>query len=193
MKSGIQTHTGKAFFFSHRSRKDPKGICIEDIAHSLALCNRFFGHTRVPYSVAEHSVRMSWREEMADPLTLLLHDCAEAYLGDVARPLKSLSSIMFARDNGTYIGIWRRRAYEDIVTEQIIKTLGVKVDDFCGVKECDTRMLVTEFRDLFDHPMRPDLWGSNHRFTKPFTGVILPWTWHHAEEKFLARYKELTK
>ena len=52
-----QTYTGRAFH-----ALDPRAdeVFIEDIAHALALQCRFGGHCRVPYSVAEHSVRVSW-------------------------------------------------------------------------------------------------------------------------------------
>lgn len=65
-------------------------IDIRDIAHSLSLINRFTGHTRTPYSVAEHCVIGSEiiRGEFA--LEFLLHDAHEAYLGDVSGPLKGI-------------------------------------------------------------------------------------------------------
>jgi hypothetical protein len=52
----IMTHSGKTIDFLD---PDPEQICIEDIARGLALCNRYNGHTKLPYSVAEHCVRMS--------------------------------------------------------------------------------------------------------------------------------------
>ncbi len=59
-----------------------------DIAHGLAMKCRWAGHTRIYYSVAEHSVRVSRRCAPEDALKGLLHDAAEAYLGDVPSPLK---------------------------------------------------------------------------------------------------------
>lgn len=49
----ICTYTGRKFY---PLDPRPEDVCIEDIAHALALVNRFGGHTRVPYSVAQHSV-----------------------------------------------------------------------------------------------------------------------------------------
>jgi len=65
-------------------------IDIRDIAHALALCNRFAGHTRWPISVAQHSVGVSFLSgsNREHQLQGLLHDAAEAYLGDVTKWLK---------------------------------------------------------------------------------------------------------
>jgi hypothetical protein len=66
---------------------------IEEIAHSLAQINRFTGHCRRPYSVAEHSllvVRIA-ASEGASPsaqLGALMHDAHEAFTGDVSSPVK---------------------------------------------------------------------------------------------------------
>lgn len=69
-------------------------IHIDDIAHALSLINRFTGHTRRPYSVAEHSVLVMdiCRHEMAldvhGQLAALLHDAHEAYSADLSAPAK---------------------------------------------------------------------------------------------------------
>lgn len=70
-------------------------IDIYDIAHALANITRFNGHTTVPYTVAEHSLRCSALLKAlgytpASQLAGLLHDATEAYIGDVATPLKQL-------------------------------------------------------------------------------------------------------
>lgn len=66
---------------------------IEEIAHSLAQINRFTGHAKRPYSVAEHSLLVAYiaASEGATPvqqLAALLHDAHEAYVGDLASPAK---------------------------------------------------------------------------------------------------------
>jgi hypothetical protein len=79
----IETYTGRKFFFLDPS---PEMFHIEDIAHALSLNCRFTGHINEFYSVAEHSLAVSYLTD--DPLEGLLHDLSEAYLTDIARPIK---------------------------------------------------------------------------------------------------------
>ncbi len=83
----MQTHTGRIIDLARFTEED---ICIEDIAHALSQIIRFTGHAKAPYTVAQHSLLVA---EIAPPqhrLWALLHDASEAYLGDVASPLKAL-------------------------------------------------------------------------------------------------------
>ena len=66
---------------------------IREIAHALAQINRFTGHCKRPYSVAEHSVLVagiaaSEGASSSAQLAALLHDAHEAYTGDMASPVK---------------------------------------------------------------------------------------------------------
>jgi uncharacterized protein len=62
---------------------------IEDIAHGLANICRYSGQCTNFYSVAEHSIFVS---EIAKSFEFeaLLHDAAEAFIGDITRPLKQM-------------------------------------------------------------------------------------------------------
>lgn len=65
---------------------------IREVAHSLALTNRYGGHSRKPVTVASHSVLVSRLVPQRGtlPYQALMHDAHEAYFGDVTRPVKEL-------------------------------------------------------------------------------------------------------
>lgn len=70
-------------------------IDIHDIAHALSHINRYTGHTTEPWSVAQHSILVYMiARELHDckpqgQHIALLHDAHEAYVGDVATPIKA--------------------------------------------------------------------------------------------------------
>lgn len=72
----------------------PEQIVLGDIAHALALTCRYGGHAPKFYSVAEHSIGVSGllgQTHGPDVQMMrigLLHDAAEAYLGDIISPMK---------------------------------------------------------------------------------------------------------
>lgn len=88
----VETFSGQ---YVNTQWPDPRTIVLEDIAHALAATCRYGGHCKRFYSVAEHAVLCSVRLERyghsrSDCLAALHHDDAEAYLGDIPRPLKPL-------------------------------------------------------------------------------------------------------
>jgi len=92
-KPWIQTYNGHAVDLLSPSANNIDHI---DIAHALSLINRFTGHTTEAWSVAQHSVVGSILAEVIYPEIkwlphqFLFHDAAEAYVGDVSSPLKSV-------------------------------------------------------------------------------------------------------
>ena len=83
----IAAYTGVKFDLAN---PQPGDVRIADISHALGLLNRWAGHTKVPYSVAQHSCLVLNVAMKLDPsLTaagkamVLLHDAHEAYTGDL--------------------------------------------------------------------------------------------------------------
>lgn len=69
-------------------------LTIEDIAHALSMLSRANGHFPELHTVGQHSIEC-YEEARARGLSrelqifCLLHDGAEAYLGDFIRPVKA--------------------------------------------------------------------------------------------------------
>ena len=76
--------------FNHLEPR-PEMISAEDIAHALSMLCHWGGHCREFFSVAQHCILVS---HLAPPELQrwgLLHDAAEAYCGDMIRPMKVIS------------------------------------------------------------------------------------------------------
>jgi hypothetical protein len=77
----------------------PAAFCLADIASGLAHTVRYRGALAGPatgaYTVAQHSVLLSrWAGlTLAEQRWALLHDAAEAYLGDLPAPAKCLPAL----------------------------------------------------------------------------------------------------
>jgi hypothetical protein len=169
----IQTFTGRAFCPLSPQSRD---VCIEDIAHALSMKCRFTGHCREFYSVAQHSYFVSTVVPELDALWGLMHDAAEAYLPDVARPIKNA------------IAGFRDIEYD--VLQTITQRFGLSWPMPMPVRDADMVMLATEQRDLMSKP--PYLWTSIEGI-KPLESKITAWEPRKAEEMFLHRFKVLTR
>lgn len=147
-------------------------ICIEDIAHSLAMSVRFTGHVRMFYSTAQHSYLVSYDVPTWLALTGLLHDASEAYMSDFASPLK--------RANG--FGELYKEA-EGRLEAAIAERFNLPYPWPSEIKESDLRLLRAEQRDLMPNDPSP---GSI------YTPIINPWGPEFARRMFITRYNSLT-
>lgn len=71
----------------------PEEVHIDDIATSLSRIVRYNGHSDIWITVAQHTcncVTLAQQDDMDDRFlyAMLMHDSAEAYVGDMIRPLK---------------------------------------------------------------------------------------------------------
>lgn len=167
----ITTFTGRRFYVLDPRVED---ICIEDIAHALSMQCRFTGHVKSFYSVAEHSVRVSWACDPQDALWGLLHDASEAYIGDMSAPLKHTPEMS------------RFRTTERHIMLAVVQKFGLEPKEPAGVKTADRRMLLTEARDL---GLDVTGWYTEHQ---PFPDFIAPWSPQRAELEFVKRFRALT-
>lgn len=170
--SWIITQSGKHFDFLDIS---PDAICIEDIACALSNLCRFTGQLQDFYSVAQHSVHVSYLVPPSFALDALLHDAAEAYIGDCSSPLKALLPDYQEIEKRVELAIARKFG---------IRTLG----KWPEVKHADLVMLATERRDLdlddgTPWPMLEDI--------EPAPMLLAPLNPRQARVAFLHRYNEL--
>ena len=155
---------------------DPSQITIEDIAHALAAINRFNGHTRIPLSVAQHSVLIARILPPEYARFALLHDATEIYLSDVPRPVKRHESFAAYREIEARLEATIYRRF-DIVPEP---------DGIVALALADRRMLRTEQRDL----MPPAADGEDRSDVEPYPDEIRPWAAWGAKRAFLQTWKD---
>lgn len=167
----IQTYSGKKFYPLSPS---VDSIAIEDIAKSLSQQCRFTGHCRFHYSIAQHSVAVSYLCEQKYALQGLLHDGGEAYIADIATPIKRLPELE------------QYKKIEKNIQFHIYKKFNVDLVEHPSVKEADTLMLATEAKSLLVN-IHPD-W-TLPRSPLPFE--IKKMTPEEAEILFLERFYEV--
>lgn len=141
---------------------DPRAneVHIDDIAQALSNVCRFGGRSSEFYSVAQHSVwvaryvEQQWPGRPVLALQALLHDAAEAYLGDVVRPLKPAMVVERAGNYELFA------LTEERVMDAIRERFGLPAPDFiekANIKLADDVALATEARDLMGDPRWPGL------------------------------------
>ena len=145
----------------------------DEIAHALSQLCRFTGHTKEFYSVAQHSIMVSNLLPYNLRLLGLLHDAAEAFIGDINAPLKQL--------------LPQVKELENRIQAAIYKQYGVAytAEAAAMVKEADIMMLLTEKRDLMPGGMPVDKWGDWVKQYKPIRCRIEPWTPEYARDRFI--------
>lgn len=112
-------------------------ICIEDIAHALAMQCRFGGHLPVFYSVAQHSLNCSFLiDDKELKLAALLHDASEAYLMDIPRPIKKRLANYKEIEHGLMLLIAEKFGFEYPLHKEV-----KKADEIMLQLEWDVLML----------------------------------------------------
>lgn len=185
-----QDRAGKIRMFVSGKYVDPfdlkhEDIHIEDIAHHLALINRFTGGAPFPDPVAQHSVRVcdasvdvSVFTRETDPkiqlaahqrrLAHLLHDAGEAYLNDLASPVKKK------------LGMEAYKEAHDRAERVIFEAFGLDPELIHTTKELDDADFRREAASFFS----PENLPRGQRIEE------IPW--RQAKRNFLARFNQIT-
>jgi hypothetical protein len=165
----IQTYTGLQFWPQDPSVDD---IDIVDIIHSLSNQCRYIGHANHFYSVAQHSVICSANVIPKHAKWALMHDASEAYVSDLASPIKKFFP--------TYMDM------EEKIQVVIAEKFGLPYPMPKQITEMDYKVLATEKRDLLGP--EPASWG---RLPDPLQLVIIAQTPTQAKAAFKKRFIEL--
>jgi len=153
-------------------------VSVRAIAHALSNVARFAGHASRHYSVAQHSVYCAMLVPEPDRLAALMHDVAEAIIGDVATPLKQLLP--------DYREIERR------VEHAFFKRFGLPTELPASVKAADLAMLATERAALLPYTADDSAWTVLDG-VEPAPITIAIWTPDMAATQFMHAYFSITK
>lgn len=200
--SVCQLYTGGYFDYLDPSKSV---LNIKDIAHALANQCRFNGHTKIFYSVAEHSVLCyhylsELKNEQDQKVRLsaktllycLLHDAAEAVISDIPKPFKSLFPEIEKKEEEYLLAIFDLLELDlDDADKELVKF----ADRFMLLKEAKkllepcTRFRyvwgpwVSKYRDIYQEMM-----GNEDTVDDIF---ISGWTPEEAEDHFLSIFNDL--
>lgn len=180
---------------------DPGEIHVDDIAHALSLLNRWTGHTYRPWSVAQHALIVAEIVQAMAPdlaLAALHHDSAEAYLGDMATPVKRQLNVRrepgAAGDDVTFepVGF-----VDDALRRAVFVILGIPEPSREGwviIGQADRRVLLWEAAHLMP-PMPQDAairaWGLPPMLLaerRPYPDYQPAETWTEVRQRFLSMH-----
>lgn len=148
---------------------------IEDIAHGLSHCCRFAGQCDRFYSVAEHSVFVSDMVPIEHAYAGLMHDAAEAFIGDVTRPLKALLPAF--------------KEIERSIEAAVFERFAVPPTDNGIIKQADLRALAAEQQLMM--PPHDDSWACLAGIEPPEMQWSVGLNPARAKSLFLERYRAL--
>lgn len=122
----------------------PEMVRLDDIVHGLSRTNRWGGNIEpISYSVAQHSLLAASACKLPKSrVYALLHDAAEAYIGDIPTPLK-----LWIVDAGADIVALEKT----ILFQAIFPAFGLpkpSSDIYADVHNADQVALATEYRDV---------------------------------------------
>lgn len=166
------------------SRPDNE-ISIEQVAHALSGLARFTGHAKRlngnVYSVAEHSVKLSY---LVSTVTGLMHDAHECVVNDLSKPVKVFIG-------GSYSKL------EDSVEAQFAKLFKLDYPRSREIKQADIHMVLIEAFDLLES--KGAKWGYYEKERREALELYVErpelraecWSPEDAYVKFMERYEQL--
>lgn len=205
MRCQMMTFTGKMVNPLAMRAED---VDIRDIAHGLALVNRFGGHTRFPLPVAQHAVHVSQvmflqAAKQGVPLSTcgdlawigLHHDDSDTYIGDMPRLLKHSPEM----EGFLMIEQWLQcKLYECFEINSLFEHLGCGADwGKEALSYADNLVLRYEIREAmhpnFDKTVLEEQGLDPNLSTEELKliGMWGPVSWQRAEEMYLEQAEKL--
>lgn len=174
----IQTMSGKSFHPFNPSKEE---IVIEDIAHGLSNTCRFGGQCSHFYSVAQHCCLMAELVPRYARFWALMHDAAEAYIGDMPTPIKE--------------GLPEFKQMEDKILDLIIEEFNIPITTHTHslVKKADRWLCAMEARKLMDRPDWAEEVLATPYFVNPKQITIEEWSPNRAKTTFVLKFVQQKK
>ena len=161
---------------------------LTDIAHGMSNVCRFSGQPVRFYSVAQHTLLVAALLSVVDPnafltreaqLLALFHDASEAYLGDVATPIKQHPAWTTYRE-------YERRLQEVIERKYVLPHARVDLEPFReSVKQADILAFVFEAKHLMG---RDYSWMLMPGIALPERKDFKPWSPPRAKRQWLEHH-----
>lgn len=179
MESYVETVSGRKFYFLD---PQPEDFDIHDIAHALSMNCRYTGHSNKFYSVAEHcwqASRFLGDQPVEVQLAALLHDGSEAYITDIASPIKQ------------HLPDYKKM--EDNIMGRLFEKYGLKYPFDSIIKFADLSMLSIEAKHLLTSG--GDTWDMWKTIKRPMPDQCfrpIGFQPKQAKALFLEKFYELT-
>lgn len=165
--STIQTHTGRLIDLKNMVSSD---VDIRDIVHGLSCIKRFNGrgltvlqHTLSMYDYVRAMYRGKYREELL--CAVLVHDLAEAYIGDIIQPVKAaVPQITGLEQLVQYAILHKLLCCSCSCSDRFeVPSYLLPNSTLSGhVKHIDLIVLAAEYKLLFgDYTKTDEVWGIN--------------------------------
>lgn len=172
----IPTSSGSKIYYTE---PEADQIELEDLAHGLAMNPRFGGQTTEFYSVAKHSILVSKELEKQGfgaeiQLYGLLHDAAEAFVGDVPAPLKKELKNFREIEHSIMDAIW-----------EAVDIQPPSDEDWKKIKDADRVLLNYEASEIVSR----DGWAEE--VDRDYN--LESNSWREDKKKFMEKFGELKK
>lgn len=161
-------------------KPDPALINVTDIAIGLSRIVRFGGQIVLPYTVAHHSIIMSFMVPERFAMHALMHDAQEAYIGDVIKPLKNILAPIYAPIE---------EAWEMAIAQRM--SLTWTAEAIANIKKYDGILLKIEHEEIRKGKDISELFKDYFESEWYTLNLLSFYDAHRTKSAFIARFNQL--